>query len=103
MDTPTPTPPPALAQRWALVCEVCKPELRFAPDTTMGVIKAHWEIEHGQGDARVECKRVCVCGSTMDHTRQSFKRSGVVKHFYWCPNCQRSERLSDDKVPSWES
>lgn len=102
MDTPKPTVPPVPPRRWTLACELCVPQLRF-DNTTVTAITVHWMTEHGEGDPRVDVIRLCVCGSTMDHTRETFRRSGAVKHHYWCPGCHRSERLNNDRVPAWQS
>lgn len=83
-----------------LLCRYCRHP--WPPDVTMGVVAAHYEIEHDHTGDDLPMDMAAVCGQCrveMTLERTEPRRAGGLLHHYQCPVCRRSARFRQEAQP----
>lgn len=82
-----------------LRCHACE----WEPDgnLTMGIVRAHFQTEHGTDDAGLDLTPICPRDRTkLDTTRTTPLGPGRQAIEYLCPTCRRSYGITQKQEPT---
>lgn len=77
----------------ALLCQTC----RWRPDENLmvGVVKAHFETEHGTSDVRLDLVALCPrCDTAM-----TFEHHRAGRDHFVCDGCRRTRTIRHEVKP----
>lgn len=80
---------------FTLICPTCgwRPDL----ETPMGVVKAHFETEHGGEVVELELTAICPRDQSILAKRTTLDQVTYWLHVYDCPECKRTYRVRQQK------